>query len=276
MKVSSYKDFNESSKKCVTFIGDIMFHRHYIEHYSENDMTHVFKNLKKIFNESDFVIGNLETTFSGFSIATRNKIPKFSAPDKFAIALKKLGITHLTLTNNHIFDFGIEGFERTKNVLTGVGITPIVDKAVIDNINAVCFTEKVNTPDIDNVTVFPFLRDSSRLNFALVHWGGQFTETVNEKQLEICKKLKTGGYRVVIGTGPHYDQKIEIEEDFLVAYSLGNFTSCHLKGRDEGKILQLFMIDEKICKIVEHSLIINNKNDSSIIEIIDTKETIKI
>ena len=60
---------------------------------------------------------------------------------------------------------------------------------------------------------------------ALVHWGSEFNDQTSKSQKTICNLLQSEGVDAIIGTHPHYVQKMELNEETgqFVAWSLGDF-----------------------------------------------------
>ena len=60
---------------------------------------------------------------------------------------------------------------------------------------------------------------------ALVHWGSEFNDQISKSQKKICTILQNEGVDAIIGTHPHYVQKMEFdrEKGTFVAWSLGDF-----------------------------------------------------
>ncbi|MBR3760593.1 MAG: CapA family protein [Ruminococcus sp.] len=104
----------------ITIIGDIMCEPRLLKaskskgHYNFDG---VFQNVKDLFKESDYVIGNLETPLAGKEKGYTNGLFSFNTPDEFADAVKASGIDLVTTANNHCFDRGIDGMIRTLEVL---------------------------------------------------------------------------------------------------------------------------------------------------------------
>ena len=112
--------------KKVTFLGDIMCEPIMLKTAKTREGTFdfdgVFCNIKGMLNESDFVIGNLETPLAGEGSGFVNELFSFNAPDEFAQAIKNAGIDFLSTANNHCMDRGIEGLKRTVYVLDEIGL----------------------------------------------------------------------------------------------------------------------------------------------------------
>ncbi len=62
------------------------------------------------------------------------------------------------------------------------------------------------------------------ITVALLHWGSEFNDKVSKTQESILTLMRNGGVDAVIGTHPHYVQKMGFEDNgMFVAYSLGDF-----------------------------------------------------
>lgn len=60
---------------------------------------------------------------------------------------------------------------------------------------------------------------------ALLHWGSEYNDTISKSQEAICELMQENGVDAIIGTHPHYVQKVDFDPEAgtLVAYSLGDF-----------------------------------------------------
>lgn len=109
----------------VTVIGDIMSEPSlFAQAKRENgyDYTPVFENMKKLFSEADYVIGNLETPMAGEEAGYTKELVSFNTPDAIAYAVKDCGVDMVSTANNHALDRGIDGLRRTLKVLDEVGL----------------------------------------------------------------------------------------------------------------------------------------------------------
>lgn len=113
----------------LTFVGDILCWEEqnnlaYDKKTNTYDYSRQFSEVKKYFSDSNYVVGNLETTFSGEALkytytSTENRYSKimFNTPETFAKALKETGFDLLTTANNHTMDRGVEGVIHTLKTL---------------------------------------------------------------------------------------------------------------------------------------------------------------
>lgn len=120
-------------------VGDIMVHRPQIlAQYDARTNTYDFNNnfdlVAPYIQVADLAIANLETTFGG---ETRgySGYPNFNTPDALASALKKAGFDVISTINNHTFDTGASGFDRTLDVLIENDLLPIGSKKTEEDLS---------------------------------------------------------------------------------------------------------------------------------------------
>ncbi len=197
----------------------------------------------------DIVFGNLEC-----SITKRgSKTPKtwnFRAPPANLAAIKKAGFTVLNLANNHVWDFGREGFEDTLAALAERGIPYVgggkdlaeAQKLKIYRfdgftVGLIGFTSTfpkegwaarrkpgVNYSDFDRLS--RVVADAkSRVDVLVVsfHGGTELAEDENEIQKAFAHVVIDAGADFVIGHHPHVVQAVEVYKGKPVLYSIGNF-----------------------------------------------------
>ena len=97
--------------------------------------------------------------------------------------------------------------------------------------------------DVDVKGISKILKAVSKqkpdITIALLHWGSEYNDNLNDTQDDILDLMFEYGVDAVIGTHPHYVQKIEYNETkgTLVAYSLGDFFSDAQKAGTEYSIV---------------------------------------
>ncbi len=110
----------------LTFLGDIMIEPPVLKAAKRSGGTYdfhdVFRYIKPMLQEADYVIGNFETPMAGKEAGYTKSHYSFNAPDSYADALKDAGIHLVSTANNHTFDRGYEGLVRTLQVLDEKGI----------------------------------------------------------------------------------------------------------------------------------------------------------
>lgn len=105
----------------ISFTGDIMcemplLHASRIKE-REYNFDKVFSNMIDVFQESDYVVGNLETICAGENHEFTNHIYSFNTPNEFIAAIKNSGIDLVTTATNHSLDRGLSGLIENLNTL---------------------------------------------------------------------------------------------------------------------------------------------------------------
>ena len=97
--------------------------------------------------------------------------------------------------------------------------------------------------DVDSDGIRKILRSvaSERpdVTIAMLHWGAEYNDTIYDTQKSIISLMKKEGVDIIIGTHPHMVHEISLneEENFLVAYSLGDFYGDGTKGGTKYSII---------------------------------------
>jgi len=203
-----------------------------------------FENIKETLKNKDILFGNLEAVLSSKGKAAEKAHLLYSSP-KNVEHLKSAGFDVLNIANNHIFDFGPEGFNNTldvlyQNDLTFIGANNkpgknhvIVEKKGI-KFGFLGYTEDgFSFPEkgvwINKIEEINIIKDieyiSPQCEFIIIslHWGINNAFYPSPKQLNFAHKLIDAGATVILGHHPHVIQGIERYKTGLIAYSLGNF-----------------------------------------------------
>lgn len=111
----------ETSRATILAVGDVMMHVPIINSgYSAGGYAYdyIFAPVADYVSGADFAVANLETTLAGTDNGDiYSGFPKFNAPDALADALKNTGFDLLLTANNHSYDTGAYGLNRTLEVL---------------------------------------------------------------------------------------------------------------------------------------------------------------
>ena len=99
----------------ISFTGDAILNELVLNRYKKSkfDMDLMFDDLKNFFENSDYVITNLETPISSNKEEWTSSRYQFTSPPEFAKSLINNGVTCFTLANNHCLDNGIDGINKT-------------------------------------------------------------------------------------------------------------------------------------------------------------------
>ncbi|MDR2339034.1 MAG: CapA family protein [Deltaproteobacteria bacterium] len=259
----------------VLFLGDLMCHGEQIRFARRKgpegwDFAYQFARIAPYLRDS-MVIANLETTFAGEGRRFQG-YPTFNSPDSLAEAIAGMGVHVVTLANNHIFDQGNAGAQRTIKVMeengiiwTGLGNADIAQNQPLlleyDGIKFALlnFTygsnsslprednpESLRLNVISDEAVLEGLEMAAALSpdvtVALFHWGNEYQQRPTKGQERLAQLAADNGADLIIGTHPHVLQPVTFipteRGRSLVAYSLGNFISNQrIKPRERGAIL---------------------------------------
>lgn len=245
---------NKTSKVTINAIGDIMAHTPQLNaQHDPKTNTYSFDNnykyVSSYIKEADLSIANLETTLAGDGIPY-SSYPTFNTPDALADALKNAGVDIISTINNHTFDKGDLGVERTLDVLKSKNFSTIGtisklgdENYLIKEVNGISLgitsfsygDIKENTKFLNGIKVSDKSKDklnvfdSSDVNDAfniinntlknishtdiqilVIHWGDEYKRIPNQFQHDLAQKLSDIGVDIIIGSHPHVVQPIEI------------------------------------------------------------------
>lgn len=253
-QVFEHLPVNNSSKITLNAIGDIMAHSPQLNaQHDPTTNTYSFDNnykyVSNYIKSADLSIANLETTLSGNSIPY-SSYPTFNTPDSLADALKNAGVDIISTINNHTFDKGDLGVERTLEVLKSknfdtigtisnvndnnylikevngisLGITSFSYGELKNNtkyLNGITVTDKsknklniFDSTNVDNAfnTINETLKyiSDTDIQVLVLHWGNEYRRTPSQFQYNLAKKLSDSGVDIIIGSHPHVVQPVDI------------------------------------------------------------------
>lgn len=248
----------------LCFIGDVMMHQSQIENACRNgsyDFSSYFHLIKDRLTDADLTIANMEFTLGGEPYAG---YPAFSAPDMIAEYAAGCGIDIFLTANNHIYDRGASGAERTLGIYRGMNKThgvhftgmasneeeawrnsPLILSTKGIRLAFLNFTYGTNGGRRTGWPKVNYMEESENISQSLVrakdmgadfitvlpHWGNEYELIHSREQEETAAWLVENGADMIIGTHPHVVQDtadFNVESRYgkvPVAYSLGNAVS---------------------------------------------------
>jgi poly-gamma-glutamate synthesis protein (capsule biosynthesis protein) len=220
--------FEDKSVK-VVLLGDVMLGRSVMaQSLKTNNPKYPFLKVANRLKQADVVFANLEAPLVEGCPKTDSGMI-FCADPKMVEGLSYANISVVSLSNNHITNYGQKGLVDTKKVLTEAKIDYTGDGSLaVKEIKGL----KVGFLGFNFVSVLPTSLDykmitgSKKLVDILivgVHWGVEYQDKANATQKAIAKKLIENGADVVAGSHPHWVQDEEKIDGKPVYYSLGNF-----------------------------------------------------
>lgn len=191
----------------------------------------------------DIVLGNLETPVAGGGRPSGGKSAYLSCVEQDIGLLHQLGVTHVTLANNHIFDYGATGLKATIEALERHGINwfgttarPHIDVVSAGqrirllgycayDTNPIGLIGGVLTPLSSKRLLGDLAAAWNDHCFPVVsaHFGIEHRSFPTRRYREFWKAAARKYPLILHGHHPHVLQPIDHVERSLLAYSLGNF-----------------------------------------------------
>ena len=228
----------------IALLGDIALIGTY-SLYNNSKLTQTGWGVERILSECDYVVGNLETPFSYKRKPYGAKSAYLCTEPENIELLKMLGVNAVTLANNHMFDYGKEGYELTKQLLDEAGIEWFGAEGKELKMNILgnklafsgwcCYSTNpqgcvkngnygINEFDVEEaIKVLKHNANEGWLNIAAVHAGIEHVNYPSLDTIKLADKLSETGPMIYYGHHPHVSQSVERKGNSLIAYSLGNF-----------------------------------------------------
>lgn len=219
----------DEPRTTIILTGDIMLGRSVMnESIKNNNPNYPFLLVSDVLKSADLTFSNLENPIiKDCPILTTGMV--FCTKPEMIEGLKFAGIDIVSLANNHTENYGKEGLTETKKYL-GENRIDFLDggNLIIKEVNGIKFGflgfyfmyRKPNELELK------LIRESDEkvdILFTMIHWGEEYTSEPNNFQKDIANTLVNNGVDVIVGTHPHWIQSIDIINDKLILYSLGNF-----------------------------------------------------
>jgi hypothetical protein len=241
---------------CIAAVGDIMLGTSYPDSTTlpPDSAIHSFTAVKPELKDADVIFGNLEGSLldtgdpAHYKLHQKSKAFLFRMPVKYASILKEAGFNVLSLANNHIGDFDVKGRKSTTKTLDSLGINYAglqVKPSTVFELKGVKYGFCSFAPNANTVSILD-LKGAARIISELkqrcdvvivsFHGGGEGVDYehvpcemetyINEKRGDVhafAHNAIDAGADLIFGNGPHVNRAMELYNNRLIAYSLGNF-----------------------------------------------------
>lgn len=234
----------------VSFLafGDVNLGRAVGQKILKGDTSFPFQKIEGILKRADIIFANLEcpvTDQNGETQSPKSNVV-FCGPPGAAVTLRKAGVTVVSTANNHAYDYGLKGLRETIKFLSSEGIQftgtvndsglqfiPVIIERKGIKFGIVAYTKTMNFGVEWNgfVSLFDSARGQQEIAtlkpevdfiIASYHSGEEYKDIPDECAIHNIRLLAEFGVDVVIGHHPHVTQGIEIYQECMVFYSLGN------------------------------------------------------
>lgn len=274
-------DFTHTRQVRIKFVGDLMCHSSQISaYYDPKTKTYnsikSFEYVSKTLQNANLTFGNLETTITERS-DEYSGYPRFGSPVGYLKGLKQAGFDILSTANNHSADKGSYGIDTTIKSVIETGMIPIGTftseedyhnrKDFFQEVNGIKiaiynYTYSTNGIPVRDGRIVRLLNEEqikadvtyakkNGIHFVILwyHYGNEYEEKPGANQIRWVNIGLDAGADIIIGGHPHVVQKIDyyqnpiLNEDKLIAYSLGNFLSAQNRQYTDGGIILSFTLE---------------------------------
>ena len=245
-----------TTRASLFMVGDALIHSAvYADADTGNgyDFRPMIEEVKEISKNYDLAFYNQETILGGSELGL-SSYPRFNSPYEVGDAFVDAGFNLVSLANNHTLDRGETAilnshqyWKQYPDVMTAGSFSSRdeMDQPNIGEVNGISYAFFAYT-DWTNGLVVPAgkdyllarysnelakqdiekVRDQVDVVIVSMHFGDEYSFSVSSRQRGIATYLASLGVDIVIGHHPHVVEPIEMIDDTLVIYSLGNFISA--------------------------------------------------
>jgi poly-gamma-glutamate capsule biosynthesis protein CapA/YwtB (metallophosphatase superfamily) len=257
------------ARATVAAVGDVLMHEAvkrsaeaHRRDAPDGGYSWLYAPIADLVAQADLGFANLETPVApGSTSGTREYV--FNAPPEAIAALRRAGISVVSVANNHAFDQGRPGFEETLRRVEAAGLRAVgagpPERAAgplrvevsglsiaflgwahfFNQTGNDCPAPKPGAAPclqaalLDRARAVEAVREAAAQADAVVvslHWGTEYEPQPRADDVALAHQLAEAGALVVLGHHPHVLQPVELYRradgsTALIAYSLGNFVS---------------------------------------------------
>lgn len=258
--VQEEKPTKTESSFSLVMVGDALIHGAvYYDakinaNYQGYDFVPMLEQIKPIVSGYDLAYYNQETILGGSELGLSH-YPRFNSPYEVGDAFLDAGFNLVSLSTNHTMDRGEEAvlnsiayWDSKKEMAFTAGTYSSEEernKVRIQEVNGIKYaffsytmwTNGLSSPlgkdylwniysDEQAKEDISRVRDQVDVVMVAMHWGTEYSNGVSDEQRETAAYLSSLGVDIIIGSHPHVIEPIEMIDDTLVIYSLGNFISA--------------------------------------------------
>lgn len=282
-ETTTHQEETYKPETTIAFTGDILLADNlYANYTAKGVLGFLSESVYQKLIDADLTFINEEFPFSNRGTPEPNKEYTYCVPPERVQIFKDLDIDVVSITNNHILDYGQDALVDTFEVLDNAGLDYVGAGPTLDRAKQL-ITKEVNGKTIGflaasrvvpseswyarNATdthearpgVFTTYDDSALCeeitkakqicDFVVVyaHWGIERQETAAEYQRTMARHFVDAGADLIVGSHPHVMQGVEFYKDTPIVYSLGNFLFSNYYSRTT--VLTCTIDKDNNCKI---------------------------
>jgi hypothetical protein len=247
----------------ILFVGDILLANEAEKHIHKKGVDYPFWKIKEELLRYDFIFANMESPITTRGVPVTKKPYVFRVRPADAVCLTDLKIDAVSISNNHLMDYGVDGMADTITTLDRLNIRhtgggrnlaesrrPAILKYGSTNIIILAYCNRPPSdyyatdrgPGIAPLDI-SIIRDDiatyklkDNIVVISVHWGIEQTHEPRSEQVKLARQIIDSGADAVVGHHPHWPQGIEIYRKKPIIYSLGNFINGYINPVERDNI----------------------------------------
>ena len=225
--------------------------------FEQGDVEALFTDVQSLFEGNDINFVNVEFALTDSTNEIRKFGPNLKASPAVAQTMKKLGVNYCGLSNNHIFDFGVEGALDSMKALDEAGIVYtgfgknyddsrtdlVVEKdgeklciiAVCEHEYSYALEDRMGSRPFDEFDTMEDIRRAKAENDRVVviyHGGKEHCRYPSPRLLRVCRAMVRNGADVVLCQHTHCIGCYENYQGGHILYGQGNFHFSRIPGFD--------------------------------------------
>ena len=249
-----------------------------------------FENLKSMFENKEDIIVNVETSITDRStVANPNKDYSYKINESIVKELMNNNINIFNLANNHLLDYGQDGFNDTIEIIEknnllyfGAGFNNTQARSGIiriypdttkvgylgyfeyresydTNYHFYAIEDASGVAELNNTNLeedIPKLKQEADIVIVSLHIGGNYITSIYTGTIEFAHYAIDLGADAVIIHSPHIPLPVELYEGKPIFYSIGNFIFTTIGG--------FYRVDEEYHAGLGVEFIIKNKKINTV------------
>jgi poly-gamma-glutamate capsule biosynthesis protein CapA/YwtB (metallophosphatase superfamily) len=234
----------------LLFVGDVTLAKSIADRAGPFGPSYPFDATRGLLNSADLTVLNLTSPLTRRGTPADKPLMYRAAPE-MADGLQAAGFDVAMLANGHAMDYGQVGLTDTRQALSergtqsvgagsnlGTALQPLVIEVKGVRIVFLAFTNGATgdyatdlLPGVAPADVATVQRAVSQVAITAdvvvvgLNTGNEYAAAPQEADIELAHAAIDAGATLVIGTGAHLTQNVEVYGDGFIAYNVGNFVS---------------------------------------------------
>ena len=213
--------------------------------YGKYGESYFFQNVRSIFEGDDLTAA----TFEGTLTTSENRADQditFKADPSYVGILTQGGVDCVSVADDHIHDYGNEGYVDTLAALDNAGIQRFGDSYTVSldaggvtvGLSGINAEAGLDCQELAVSNVKKLKDDGAQIVVCAFHWGQEDSSAPEDSQIQLAQAVIDAGADLVVGSHPHSLQGISAYKGKYICYSLGDFCSGSSKASEDTIIFQ--------------------------------------